>query len=106
MNYILNFPLNIFRLWFLDGVVVSRSGIMGKGGFTVCILYVHMERERWRFCLRLWLLMLKSAGGGSRRETLLAYFESSLLADFEDSLLDNFLLSWRRSAFWATQAFS
>lgn len=62
MNYISNFPLNIFRLWFLDGVVASRSGIMGKGGFTVCILYVHMERERWRFYLRLWLLMLKSAG--------------------------------------------
>ena len=46
MNYISNFPLNIFRLWFLDGVVANRSGIMGKGGFTVCILYVCMYGKR------------------------------------------------------------
>lgn len=26
------------------------------------LLYVRMERERWRFYLRLWLLILKSAG--------------------------------------------
>lgn len=68
-----------------------------------------MERERWRVYLRLWLLMQGEAADGKPREEsahLLAYFKSSLLADFEGSLLANFLLSWRRSAFWATQAFS